>query len=139
MTDWLGDNPFYVLIVVDEESESGATERRLLRLDLDEPGWGTTYADWLRRPGSWHLVSKENDGVVFSVVVHDGDQPYYVLRRIGNSATGDRLLKAYGLGKKGADGTMTRLWILETGQICGGEDVADFAVETLKRRVALPT
>ncbi len=119
---WQGDNPYYLLCVAGVDFQ---------RIDLDEYQWATTYADWMRRPGEWHLIFKEDDGVALSIMVWEGEQPYYTSRVFG-STTSPTQVRAYGIGKKLLDGTMMRLWILETGQICGGDDVDAFGVMALK-------
>lgn len=128
MVSWNGENPYYLLTVGDETSPV-----KYQRIDLDEPGWSAKYDEWMRQPGEWHLVRKEDDGVALSVRVFPDEQPYYTSRVFGSTTTGDRLLRAYGIGKKQADGTMMRLWILDNGQICGGDDVDVFGIDALHR------
>ena len=129
MVNWYGENPYY-LLCVDANYGFGEAGGPYQRIDLDEPGWATTYSIWTRQPGQWHLVRKEDDGVAFSIVVHPGEQPYYTSRVFG-STTADHQTRAYGIGKKLNDGTVMRLWILENGQICGGDDVDVFGIAAL--------
>lgn len=124
--EWHGDNPYYLLCVSIESSVSTPFQR----IDLDEPGWATTYSAWMRMTGQWHLIRKDDDGVALSVVVHIGEQPYYTSRIFGSTTSPNRI-RAYGIGKKQGDGTMMRLWVLENGQVCGGDDVDDFGVAAL--------
>jgi hypothetical protein len=129
VVSWAGDNPYY-LLTVDAVLEG----RGYQRIDLDESGWATTYAEWMRTPGEWHLIRKQDDGVALSVKVFEGEQPYYTSRVFGSNKTGDRLVRSWGIGKKQLDGTMLRLWILDSGQICGGDDVDVFGVDALHRQ-----
>lgn len=132
VNEWHGDNPYYLLCVdADFGFATGGTPYQ--KIDLDEPGWATTYELWMRNPGQWHLIRKDDDGVALSIVVHPGDQPYYTARVFGatNSST---LIRAYGIGKKQVNNSMVRLWILENGQICGGDDVDVFGPEALHGR-----
>lgn len=124
MNEWLGEHPYYLVIRVAE----GATV-----IDLDEYQWMTNHADLLRRAGTWQLMYKEVHRPLFTVVVNEGDQPYYTARHVGvaGGAGGNETI-AYGIGKKGYNGEMTRLWILhEAGIICGGDDVDDLAVKLI--------
>lgn len=129
VTEWHGDNPYYLLCV--DKHSFGPDGQPYQRIDLDERQWATIHEEWMRRPGEWHLIRKEDDGVAFSMVIHEGEQPYYTSRVFG--ATGiARLARAYGIGKKHNDGTMMRLWILENGQVCGGDDVDVFGRAALE-------
>ena len=123
---WYGENPYYLLIVGKEYDKQHAT------IDLDESQWATIYADYMRIPGMWHLVRKIDQGVALSVWVLNGEQPYYVSRVFGSNKTGDRVVRAYGIGKKQSDGSMVRLWVLENGLVCGGDDVDEFGPEILQ-------
>jgi hypothetical protein len=124
--EWHGDNPFYLLIVGKEYAGQHA------KVDLDENQWATIWQDFMRMPGEWHLVRKADDGVVLSVLIYNGDQPYYTSRVFG-STTSDGLIRAYGIGKKQADDSMVRLWIFGNGLVCGGDDVDAFGPVLLQR------
>lgn len=126
--DWHGDNPYY-LLCVSKTLMAGLYQR----IDLDEPQWATKYSEWMREPGEWHLIRKEDDGVALSIVVFDGEQPYYTSRVFGTT-TSPNTIRAYGIGKKQRDDTVMRLWILENGQICGGDDVDTFGPGALNGR-----
>jgi len=123
--EWHGENPYYLLIVGTEYEGQHA------RVDLDEYQWATIWKDYLRIPGQWHLVRKRDDGVVLSVMIHNGDQGYYTSRVFGSTTTGDHLLRAYGIGKKQEEEPVLRLWVLENGLVCGGEDVDEFGILAL--------
>lgn len=131
VTEWRGDNPYYLLCV--DSHGFGPAGQPYQRIDLDEHQWATTYAAWMRNPGEWHLIRKADEVVALSIKVGDFDQPYYTSRVFGSNKTGERLIRAYGIGKKQADDSMVRLWVLETGQICGGDDVDIFGPEALHR------
>jgi len=113
---WQGDSPFFLVIEPAVRGEGN------LGIDLDEAGWMTTHAEWMRKPGTWLLYHKETAKPLFCVVVEEGDQPYFTKRHVGNLMAGSEVV-AFGIGKKGRDGTMTRLWLLPNGLACGGDDV----------------
>lgn len=130
MTTWVGDNPFYVLIAGTIAHLDGEGINGNLIIDLDEPGWAKKYAAWMRVPGKWHLVAKGDNRVVLSVAVQPGDQPYYTSRVVGKmGSSGSNQTRAYGIGKKQANGEMVRLWIMANGVIVGGEDCDVFGID----------
>jgi hypothetical protein len=122
---WYGENPYYLLVVGLEY------DGQHVKIDLDEPQWATIYSAWMRTPGEWHLVRKVDNGVALSVIVFEGEQPYYTSRVFGSSKT-DQLLRSYGIGKKQLDDSMVRLWIMSNGLVCGGDDVDVFGPKLLK-------
>jgi hypothetical protein len=144
---WTDDNPYFLLMVALDRKEDGSQDNLLL--DLGEPGWATTYADWLRRPAEWYLCEKAGEQrVVIAQMVYAGDQPYYVKRNIGQLEIGTgryRQVEVHGIGKK-VPATYgpgprknskpklvrpertDRIWILPHGVICGGEDVEKMAL-----------
>ena len=110
---FVGPNPYYLVVTV-------AGDRELI--DLDETGWATTYADWMRAPGVWMLLPKDG-GATLNLTVSDGEQPYYTARHIGMVGSGgSNEVIAYGIGKKLRDGSVMRLWLLN-GRAWGGDDV----------------
>lgn len=116
---WHGTIPVFLLIIHDEVADV---------VDLDERGWLDTYRDLLRVEGTWHLVDKATTTIHFTLVVLEGEQPYYVARhfRRAGAAEGETQaeITAYGIGKKRLDGHKDRLWVFHpTGQICTGDDV----------------
>lgn len=116
---WHGDIPVFLLIIRDQVAEV---------VDLDERGWADKYWDLMRGEADWHLVSKASTVIHFSLVVRDGEQPYYTARhfRRAGAAEGETQAEvtAYGIGKKRLDGHTDRLWIfLPSGQVCTGDDV----------------
>ncbi len=129
VNEWHGDNPYY-LLCVDSNFGFNTGGDPYQKIDLDEPQWATTHAVWMRNPGQWHLIRKDDDGVALSMIVHPEEQPYYTARVFG-STTSPKKVRAYGIGKKQRDNTMMRLWILENGQVCGGDDVDTFGIEAL--------
>jgi len=124
MTEWLGPNPFFLVIAAEEDGQM---------IDLDETGWAQTYADWMRRPAVWFLMDKATNAPRLSVWVHEGDQPYYTARHVGiTSSAGGNEVTAYGIGKKQQDGSMVRIWLMPDGQVCGGDDVDDLGVRMVR-------
>ena len=115
-SDWNGDNPFFLIIELDDKPESGN-----VGIDLDTPGW---FSDnpVMRAASTWWLVHKESQAPVMGMVVRDGDQPYYTRHHVGNVLSGVEVA-AHGIGRKNADGSVFRLWLLPNGVICGNDDV----------------
>jgi hypothetical protein len=116
-----GPNPFF-LFIVRPNAES-------VQIDLDEPGWMTTYATWMRGRSRWYLMTKSTPTVPsrpwLGVDVMEDDQPYYTARHIVRvkGVNAGAQITAYGLGAKRAAGHTDRMWILPNGLICSGEDV----------------
>jgi hypothetical protein len=113
---WQGDSPFFLVIQPDDAPDGN------VGVDLDQPGWMTDHADLMRKPGTWLLYHKQSGKALFCVVVEKGDQPYFTKRHVGNLMAGNEVV-AFGIGKKGPGGAMTRLWLLPNGMVCGGDDV----------------
>jgi hypothetical protein len=102
-------------------------------IDLDEAGWATTHAYWMRRSGVvWFLMRKATTSPVLAVWVHEGDQPYYTARHVGIATGIGAEITAYGIGKKRPDGSTHRLWILPNGIICTAEDVDDLGLRIVR-------
>lgn len=121
---WAGDSPFFLVIEPDDGGNGN------VGIDLDESGWIDRNRELMRAPGTWWLIHKESGRPVFTIIVEQGDQPYFTKRHIGNLMAGTEIV-AFGIGKKGPDGTMTRLWLLPNGVVCGGEDVETVASRML--------
>jgi hypothetical protein len=129
---WQGNNPYYLILSL-EGAIKGAFDMTIV--DLDRPGWLETLKERLALPGEWHLTRKNGKGVIFSLRVNEGDQPYYTARHIGIvGGGGSRKVVAYSIGKKTKrmrkgswHDNEDNLWILPWGQICGGADVEYFA------------
>jgi hypothetical protein len=121
-----GETPLYLMLELDP-NEGGN-----IGINLDSP-WTTTHAKYLRVPGTWWLIDKQSRRAVMGVVVHPGDQPYFTKHHVGNLMVSRELI-AYGLGKKCADGTMVRNWILPNGIVCGGDDVDIIASRMLEHQ-----
>lgn len=154
MRSWSDDNPYYLLIVpVIRESyiatlpdESGQLWARVIpteygepvEIDLGEWRWMKRHRDLLRKPAEWYLTAKADRYIPLSLRVWPGEQPYYVCRHIGmTGSAGGNEVKAYGIGKKrkvGSRWQTDRLWVLENGQVCGGDDVEPFAKLLLQER-----
>lgn len=118
----------YDLMLVDNDSA-------VLFIDLEEDQWAATHADWMRRPGWWLLRRKDISAVVLTIRVNEGDQPYYTARHVGVAGSGgSNEVVCYGIGKKCADGSMVRLWIMPDGVVVGGDDVDDLGVLQVKAR-----
>jgi len=129
MTEWLGDNPFFLVINVADGQHI---------IDLNEHQWMAKHADLMRVPGEWILVRKgegETHFPTLAVVVHDGDQPYYTRVRIGvlqGPGAGNEIV-VHGIGKKRFDGQTDRLWVLPNGIICAGDDAEEIGARINKR------
>lgn len=113
---WEGEFPFFLVIEPRDQGNGN------IGIDLDEPGWVERNKEAMRAPGTWWLYLKQTGRPVFCVIVEEGDQPYFTRRHIGNLMAGSEII-AVGIGKKGRDGEMTRLWLLPNGVVCGGDDV----------------
>ena len=123
--EWLGDNPFFLAIFPNDGPRAF--------VDLDERGWATKYAEYLRTPGHWFLFKKGQDTPVFAMLVHEGEQPYYTRRVVGIAGSGgSNDVAFYGIGKKRLDGHVDRVWYAPDGAVCMGDDVADLGVEYVK-------
>ena len=121
---WEGDFPFF--LVIEPRDGTGGN----IGIDLDEPGWVARNDDAMRMPATWWLNMKANGQPLFAMVVEEGEQPYFTKRHIGNLMAGSEII-AVGIGKKGREGEMTRLWILPNGVVCGGDDVEVIASRML--------
>lgn len=122
---WLGENPYCIIISRGPDDS--------LMLDLDEAGWATNHAEWLRTEARWFLVRKKDMQPVLWMRVHEGEQPYYTARHTGVAGSGGSTENvSYGIGKKRADGHVDRLWILPNGAVTLGDDVDEFALELLR-------
>lgn len=105
-----------------------------LQIDLDESGWATTHASWMRRSGVvWFLMRKADNTARMAVWVHPGDQPYYTARHVGITGSGGgNEITAYGIGKKRPDGSTHRLWVMPNGIVCTAEDVDDLGLKFVR-------
>ena len=122
--EWHGDNPFFLVIELDDHSEGN------VGIDLDQGGWHSEHAGHMRAPGVWWLYSKQTQSPVACLVVQEGEQPYYVKHHVGNLMAGGEMV-AHGIGKKCVDGSMVRVWLLPNGFVCGGDDVDLIAARML--------
>ena len=113
---WAGDFPFFLVIEPNDKTDGN------IGIDLDESGWLTTYAKYMRMPGAWFLYHKGSGSPVMCVIVEDGDQPYFTRHTVGNLMAGG-MITTVGIGKKNRDGSVTRLWLFPNGLFCGGDDV----------------
>lgn len=163
---WVGDTPYFLLIVSLEPNEGGAFGH--LVLDVDKPGWQVEHKEWLERSAEWYLCEKMGvQRAVLAQIVHRGEQPYYVKRHVGQVRLNDsagRSVVVHGIGKKVPalyetytardergeemarrrkirDKRTDRLWLLPGGVVCGGEDVEKLAmaiVATMDWEAAMP-
>jgi hypothetical protein len=126
-TEWEGPNPF-VLLIMPSHGREGA-----VYIDLDVAGWTSTHSELMRAPGHWHLIHKEQERETLTLIVHDGEQPYYTARHTGIAGSnGSNEVIAYGIGKKCSDGSMVRLWSMPDGHVVGGDDVDEYAILLVK-------
>lgn len=116
---------FHLRIEPDDKGDLGN-----IAIDLDEPGWMKTHAHLMRVPGYWVLVH-ESGIPTLTVRVNAGDQPYFTKRHIGSVMGPAGEVVCLGIGKKCADGSVLRLWLMPNGMICGGDDVDDIGVKLL--------
>lgn len=108
-----GSNPFFLIVMRE-------SDRASVVIDLDEPGWSTKWEARLREPGRWALVRKMTQKVALSMLVFEGEEPYYLDRKGGDDRLG---AFAFGIGKRRIDGHHDRMWVLPDGSVCGGDDV----------------
>lgn len=125
--NFVGDNPFFIVI-----SPLPPDERGDIVIDLDTR-WLTDHADLLRIPAMWQLVFKESGQTAIAMFVHDGDQPYYSRHHVGVTGGGTNEIEAYGIGKKRADGTTERMWLLPNGTFCTDDDVDTLGIMLVKQ------
>lgn len=132
---WLDSNPFYLVIVLDDE--------RNIEQDLGERGWIQKLSDsgFMRAPGTWYLVRKAGGLIVMMMLVNEGEQPYYVARHVGfvgvsGGASGETII--YGIGKKRLDGHTDRMWIMSNGCYLTGDD-GEYAANRLLKQGILPS
>lgn len=154
---WVGETPYFLLLVSLEPNEGGAFGH--LVLDVDKPQWQDEYRDWLERSAEWYLCEKDGaQRAMLAQIVYRGEHPYFVKRHVGqvalnNSAT--RSTIAYGIGKKVPaayetymehdargeevvrrkkvrDKRTDRLWLLPGNVVCGGEDVEKLAMNIVQ-------
>jgi len=121
LPEFQGTNPYFLLWV---------TESGHLLIDLDESGWMARHGHIFREAGDLYLVDKEDQSIILSVNLAEGEQGYYVARHVGNTGVGETI--AYGIGKKRVDGNEDNLWVFEWGQVCAGKDVERFAIMGLR-------
>lgn len=154
---WVGDTPYFLLLVSLEPNEGGAFGS--LVLDVDKPQWQVEYKDWLDRSAEWYLCDKEGaQRALLAQIVHRGEHPYFVKRHVGQiriNSNESRSTVAYGIGKRvpavyDTSGRRRRvvrpertdrLWLLPGDVVCGGEDVEPLAmtiVSTLQWQEAQP-
>lgn len=146
MTNWHGTNP-YCLVITKQDGSN-------ILIDLDEPGWATTHAEWMRVESQWILARKSDSTPVLTLIVEDGEQPYYTTKvhttflpppeffqrseivinpeEIKEMAQ----IRSYGIGKKLVDGHVDRLWVLPNGMVCGGDDIEVIGASITKQRYA---
>jgi len=128
---YLGSNPYYLMVILRSEGEG--EEIPVAQIDLDEPGWATTYARYMRDPGQWYLVRKVDNAIVATMLVWPGEQPYYVARHVGFAGTTNAETTNYGIGKKRNDGHVDRIWVMANGCITLGDDVEPISIDLLKQ------
>lgn len=109
-----------------------ANDQESVWIDLDTPGWIKTHQNLMRAEGQWTLIERATARPVLSLIVNEGDQPYYTARHLGMiGAGGGAELVAYGIGKKTDHGTY-RMWVLPNGAICTGDDLEPLAARLLR-------
>jgi hypothetical protein len=116
------------------ELEISLTNGRVVRIDLDEPGWAGTYRDELASDATWFLFWKDSSRPPFVMTVGPDDEPRYAARHIGLTGSGgSNEIVAYGIGKVNRrTGVSTMLWNLPGGAICAGDDVDQLGVNIVR-------
>jgi hypothetical protein len=132
---WLGPNPYYLMIIL--ALGPGESSQSVAEIDLDQNDWATFYARFMRRPGQWYLARKDSRVIVATMVVREGEQPYYVAKHVGFTSTGGDggprgETTNYGIGKKRLDGHVDRIWIMANGCVTLGDDVEPISLDLLK-------
>lgn len=123
--DWSDANPYYLLIF--------RLNGEIRLVDLGVRNWIADLGEIMREVGHWYLVRKDGGLPSLALIVHEGDQPYYVARHIGVvGSSGGNELTIYGIGKKRKDGIVERLWALPNGQVCTGDDAEEFGRAALE-------
>lgn len=125
---WLGPTPYFLVIAPRSDKP--------VQIDLDERGWLGTYRAYLRAPGLWYLARKPDGGIIVTMLVSDGEQPYYVARHVGMvGVSGGENVETvcYGIGKKRLDGHVDRFWVLANGSMTFGDDVENIALNLLRQ------
>lgn len=135
-----GDHPFYLLIRHPQLSDGKMVATVV---DLDEPEWEKKNAEIIGLPGRWYLVNKANRAMPVTMVIEEGDKPYYKARHVGAAAAmpgggveGETIsaeVIAYGIGKVMPDGNEDLLWHFYPSEVtCMGKDVNIIGSEVLK-------
>lgn len=122
---YAGDSKFFLVFTPAIAGPEGN-----VGIDVDVSGWIEEHKALFRTPGTWFLVDKDSGAVIFCVLLGEGDQFFYTKRHTGN-LMGGRENISVGMGKKQADGTEVKLWLMPNGMVCGGEDVDEVAVRLL--------
>lgn len=128
-------NP-YVLLIDVPEKETGLVIRHVI--DLDEPGWMSEKPELMTAEGEWVLLKKTGGGAfdyvpVVAMCILSGEEPYYAKRHIGVMYGGKGEMVVHGIGKKGRDGTMHRMWIMPNGIVVPADDCDVIVSRILKQ------
>lgn len=114
---WAGDQPYFLVF----EPADGVGGN--VGIDVDVDGWIEGNRDTFRRPGLWFLLDKRTGGPVLAIPTVDGDQFFYHRHHvgiIGNEATASVPVQV--VGRKRADGSTDRLWLMPNGLVMTGEE-----------------
>jgi len=126
---WLGENPYFLMVILWPDESGG---RETAQIDLDQQGWATTFERFMRAPGQWYLARKSDQVIVATMLVLDGEQPYYTARHVAFAGGSQGETISYGIGKKRVDGHVDRVWIMANGCATLGDDVDDISLGLLK-------
>lgn len=136
---WLGSNPFYLIIRHAQPSDGKMVQTVI---DLDEDEWQEKHAEVVGLPGRWYLVNKANRGMPVTMVINEGETPFYKARHVGAASAVSGIhdgevvsaeVIAYGVGKDKNDGTQDMLWHFYPSNVtCMGDDVNPIGAEVLK-------
>ena len=107
------DHPYRLFIQLDATEEA-------VDIDLDESGWATTHAHFMRGAALWQLRPQGPNWPLVLLKVWGDEQPYYAARHTGAiGGGGSNEVIAYGLGVKND----RSVWALPGGVVCTGDDV----------------
>ena len=115
---WAGDQPVFLIFEPVDAGDAGN-----IGIDIDVAGWIEGNRDTFRRPGVWFLIDKATSGPLLAMPTEEGDQFYYHRHMVGViGTTNGPTVTVQAIGKKRADGSVVRLWLMPNGMVMTGED-----------------
>lgn len=101
MSDWQGDNPFFLYVRGLDEAA----------IDLDEPGWLAAHSETIASTGMWHLVRKTDGVAVLTAMRLENDLLRYTKRVFVFPHRGNLKLATYGFIRE-RNGRHEEMWYL---------------------------